>query len=282
MVERERDGGRTERRVGGLRRARTAHASLTRRTAVLLAALLVACGSAPGPQASPATAAVTTEGTADSAAATGESEETFATDATVDATEAVTTTTNGSSTAATSDGSAPSTATGKATTTTAKSGGGATSTTVRATTTTIKPKPTTTVTQPPVTPAPTPPPTVPPTPAPTSPPRTIGSCQQLSLDTVNGWRATLGRPALTFSSSLYNGACNWATHLAETDTHTHAPGVSGEVIAGSSGSCSAALSIWLGSSGHYAVLTSALVSTGGIACVKDSEGSFWAVGRVGS
>ncbi|MEQ1701379.1 MAG: CAP domain-containing protein, partial [Ilumatobacteraceae bacterium] len=123
-------------------------------------------------------------------------------------------------------------------------------------------------------------PTPPPTPAPTSPPRTIGSCQQLSLDTVNGWRATLGRPALSSSSSLYNGACSWATHLAETDTHSHAPGVSGEVIAGSSGSCTAALSIWLGSSGHYAVLTSALVTSGGIACVKDSSGNFWAVGRV--
>ena len=58
------------------------------------------------------------------------------------------------------------------------------------------------------------------------------------------------------------------------------PGVSGEVIAMGSGSCSSAFAIWQGSSGHYAVLTSALASSGGIACVKDSDGTFWAVGRV--
>jgi len=126
-----------------------------------------------------------------------------------------------------------------------------------------------------------PPPTAPPaTPAPTQPPRTIGACQQLSLDTVNGWRSGLGRSALGSSGSLYSGACSWATQLAQTESVGHAPGVGGEVIAMGSGSCSQALAIWQGSGSHYAVLTSALASSGGIACVKDSEGTFWAVGRV--
>jgi uncharacterized protein YkwD len=102
----------------------------------------------------------------------------------------------------------------------------------------------------------------------------------LSLDTVNGWRATLGKPALSPSGSLYSGACSWATHLAETDSLGHAPGVSGEVVAYGRGSCSEAFSIWMGSSSHYAVLTSSIPSVGAIACVKDSNGVFWAVGRL--
>jgi uncharacterized protein YkwD len=97
---------------------------------------------------------------------------------------------------------------------------------------------------------------------------------------VNGWRSSLGKPALGSSSSLYNGACSWATHLAEANSFNHAPGVSGEVLALGSGSCSSAFSIWMGSSGHYAVLTASIPTVGGIACVKDSEGTFWAVGRL--
>ena len=306
MAERGRGGGRGKRSDGrptGARalpprsvsdaaaRQRSLRSSWARRTASLIGAVLfaVACSSAPSAEVGPASTVVTSDTVVASDSGDNVTAETNVDDVSSTTSSDIATETDGTTADSTSV-SAETTATNgdtgstapisKVTTTTVRSSGVATSTTLRVTTTTVKPKPTTTVPQPPTTPAPTPPPTPPPTPAPTSPPRTIGSCQQLSLDTVNGWRATLGRPALSSSSSLYSGACSWATHLAETDTIGHAPGVSGEVIAFGRGNCSEALSIWLGSGSHYAVLTASIPSAGGIACVKDSEGTFWAVGRL--
>lgn len=262
--------------------------SLIRRTTILVgtfAILTVACSSGSESTASPTIAAqsesngsgASTSTTATVLDSTGASDPT----ATASASSSAEPTEGGSVTTVPADSTASTNPIGHATTTTTARVGGPTTTTIRIVTTTSAPRPATTVTPPPTTPAPTAPPTAPPTtPAPTSPPRTIGSCQQLSLDTVNNWRSTLGRPALSSSGSLYSGACSWATHLAENNSVGHAPGVSGEVIAMGSGSCSSALAIWQGSSGHYAVLTSALASSGGIACVKDSDGTFWAVGRV--
>lgn len=156
-----------------------------------------------------------------------------------------------------------------------------TATTVKVTPTTTKPATTSPPTAPPTAP-PTVPPTAPPTtPAPTAPPRTIGSCQQVGLGTVNGWRVELGRAELGGSGSLYSGACSWATHLAELGGGgSHAPGVTGEVIYWSSSGCGSALSSWRNSSGHYAVLTANLATAGAIATVTDSNGRCWAVGRV--
>lgn len=156
-----------------------------------------------------------------------------------------------------------------------------TATTVKVTPTTTKPATTSPPTAPPTAP-PTVPPTAPPTtPAPTAPPRTIGSCQQVGLGTVNGWRAELGRAELGGSGSLYSGACAWATHLAELGGGvSHAPGVLGEVVYMNSGGCGGALTTWRNSSGHYAVLTANLATAGAIATVTDSNGRCWAVGRV--
>ncbi|MEQ1698580.1 MAG: CAP domain-containing protein [Ilumatobacteraceae bacterium] len=164
-----------------------------------------------------------------------------------------------------------------------------TSTTVRAggTATTVRPVPVTTVratvppTAPPTTPAPTVPPTAPPTtPAPTAPPRTIGSCQQAGLDTANSWRAELGRSALSWSSSLYSGACAWATHLAELGgSGAHQSGNYSEVIYWG-GSCGGMWSSWRNSSGHYNAITGASFTSAAFVTVSDSNGKCWAVGRM--
>lgn len=133
-------------------------------------------------------------------------------------------------------------------------------------------------TQPPVT---APPATQPPATAPSTtvaPVRTIGSCQNVGVGPVNDWRAELGVAALSGSGSLYNGACAWATNLATTNTFTH--GAGGEVLYKTSAGCSTAFAGWRGSAGHYSVLTTSLVSSIGVACVTDSNGTSWVVGRV--
>lgn len=253
--------------------------ALTLLSVSVLIAVAASC-SDPGASPSSVTSARAPEVEASpSSSSLGESSTTVSDDGTT------TTVASAGSSSSTTSVSAPSSpgSSVSSTTTTVRAGGSSPVTTVRSTTTTVR----STVTAPPATPAPTTPPTTPAptapptTPAPTAPPRTIGSCQQVGLGTVNGWRVELGRPELGNSGSLYSGACSWATHLAELGGgSSHAPGVTGEVVYMNSGGCGGALNSWRFSSGHYAVLTASLATVGAIATVTDSNGKCWAVGRV--
>lgn len=124
-------------------------------------------------------------------------------------------------------------------------------------------------------------PTQPPTTVTTAPPRTIGACQAVGLDVANGWREELGRAPLAWSSTLYAGACAWATHLAELGGGgSHQAGPYGEVVYWSSNGCGGMWSSWRNSSGHYNGITGELLTTGAFATVTDSNGRCWAVGRM--
>ena len=124
-------------------------------------------------------------------------------------------------------------------------------------------------------------PTLPATTVTTAPPRTIGACQAVGLDVANGWRAELGRAPLAWSSTLYAGACAWATHLAELGGGgAHQAGPYAEVIYGNSNGCGGLWTSWRNSSGHYNAITGEPLTTGAFVTVTDSTGRCWAVGRM--
>lgn len=124
-------------------------------------------------------------------------------------------------------------------------------------------------------------PTLPATTVTTAPPRTIGACQAVGLDVANAWRAELGRAPLAWSSTLYAGACAWATHLAELGGGgAHQAGPYGEVVYGNSNGCSGMWTSWRNSSAHYNGITGESFTTGAFVTVTDSNGRCWAVGRM--
>jgi uncharacterized protein YkwD len=102
----------------------------------------------------------------------------------------------------------------------------------------------------------------------------------MGLSTANQWRANRGARALSFSSTLYQGACAWAKQLAATGGLSHQSGNYGEVAARSRLSCSDMWSLWLGSQDHYRLIVSTQFDVGGFACYRRADGLAWAVGRV--
>lgn len=126
-------------------------------------------------------------------------------------------------------------------------------------------------TQPPATqpPATQPPATQPPTPS-------VGSCQGMGVGTANQWRAEVGVAALGGGGL---GSCDWARHLAETGSFEHAGGVTEVIYRGQS--CGGAWSGWRNSSSHYNIIISANYSVGDFSCVVTSDGTAYAVGRLG-
>lgn len=139
-----------------------------------------------------------------------------------------------------------------------------------------------------------PPETVPPATAPaetappeTAPPETMppaapqsrpaGGCQNLGVGPFNEWRAALGIAPLSASSSLYAGACDWASQMAATKNFAHAGGV-WEVIAMNQSSCGTAFGQWRNSASHYEIAVNAELTVAAVACVFDGS-AYWVVGR---
>lgn len=116
--------------------------------------------------------------------------------------------------------------------------------------------------------------------------RTIGACVPVGLETPNSWRAALGLDLYLWSQRLYDGACAWATHLAQQGGMMlyHEPGPYAETLYVSN-TCDGMWTTWHSSSGHYAAWASktypeGVVTYAAVAIVTDSTGRCWGVGRV--
>lgn len=110
------------------------------------------------------------------------------------------------------------------------------------------------------------------TPPTTTAPPTFSACVPLGAETPNGWRAGLGRPALTYSTTIEAGACAWSLQMATTGVFAHA-GVGGEVIAlvpGYAGA-SGAWAQWEASPAHYSLLTASSKTKIGCGAVKKTK-----------
>jgi uncharacterized protein YkwD len=104
----------------------------------------------------------------------------------------------------------------------------------------------------------------------------------MGVGVANQWRADLGAPPLAASSSKFSAACSYATYLAKNKLFQHDPTAGGEVLyRASGGSCSDAWGAWKNSAPHYTAITTSWLTTAGFACVIDSGGALWAVGRLG-
>lgn len=117
--------------------------------------------------------------------------------------------------------------------------------------------------------------------------RTIGECVPVGLDVPNSWRAELGLDTYLWSNRLYDGACAWATKLAQQGGMSlyHEPGPYAETLYLNSNSCEGMWSAWYYSPGHYAAWASktypeGVVTYAAVATVTDSTGGCWGVGRV--
>lgn len=116
--------------------------------------------------------------------------------------------------------------------------------------------------------------------------RTIGACVPVGLETPNSWRAELGLDMYLWSNRLYEGACAWATHLAQQGGMTlyHEPGPFAETLF-MSNTCDGMWTTWRSSGGHYSAWASktypeGVVTYAAVATVTDSAGGCWGVGRV--
>jgi hypothetical protein len=94
---------------------------------------------------------------------------------------------------------------------------------------------------------------------------------------ANDMRAAVGVAPLG-SGGL--GSCDWAQHLASTNSFSHGSGYAEVIFKSSGGGCGAAWSAWQNSPPHYNIIVSASYSVGDFVCVTDSDGVSWGVGRL--
>lgn len=108
--------------------------------------------------------------------------------------------------------------------------------------------------------------------------RTVAKTVATLLDRANALRASYGLPALSYDATLTAGSQYQASFCASRGALIHGSGVA-EILAQNSQGLETALSQWLNSPAHRALLLSPNFRFGGVAVHRDSTGRVWCAMR---